>query len=236
MITKDQIAKGESILRLIELIKSVQTKGAEDLSKLNEAIEAVREMFKSDEMTIDTFANISAMQTAGELEPGHMYQTVSTTNSGTVILTALNNNTFATTGYYDGRPAVIDPTTGEVVKYLDALTDPFIGSTTVSSVTNIPVTKSTVIANIATDETVSFTEGLPEGREVYVIAKNDSGSAVTLTFTDSNIETVTVDDGAYAEFSVINIAGDYFVRVGVDQEEVTHEEITADHVNNMLSA
>lgn len=116
--------------------------------------------------------------------------------------------------------------------------DTFIGSNSVVSVENIPVTKSTVVATLPAYSDVpvpvSFAEGLPEGREVYVIAQNASTDPLTLSFTDANVESVVFAPGQRVEFSVINIAGTYYTRVGVDAaagaadvEEISAEEVAA---------
>lgn len=117
-------------------------------------------------------------------------------------------------------------------------TDDFIGSNTVTSTENIPVNKSTVVATISAGGEVSFAEGLPEGREVYVIAQNAGTNPLTLSFTGANVDSVEIAASARAEFSVINIAGTYYVRVGVDVEATGGtdvEEITAEEVAAMFN-
>ncbi len=99
----------------------------------------------------------------------------------------------------------------------DAPTDTFTGSNKVTTVVDVPVTKSTVLAEISASETVSFTSGLPEGKEVYMIVKNTGSEAITLTLpAGANVESLSIDASKTAEVSVINIAGEYFVRAAQD--------------------
>lgn len=140
-------------------------------------------------------------------------------------------------GYTDGsfRINVSRDTKGNLIYWTDdeplaAKTDEFIGTNTVTTVANIPVTKSTVVATVAAGGAVSFAEGLADGREVYVIAQNSGTDPITLTFTDTNVESVELAAGARAEFSVINIAGTYYTHVGVDSAAAAVEEISAEEV------
>lgn len=431
-IQNTSFAKGEAVQKLIEVIARVNNKSVADDAALQVTINEVREMFKTDEMTEDTFENIIALRNANGLEPGHMYKTEY--NGATYIAIADSAGTFMQLGFINGkaalinwadmsatlleelgsgetiipdsilhtmsyeqfcqygdkqpghfyqltdaleedapggtliiwnssysfghiafagynffachhdRPCIYDAKNRVIVKYLDGAktiyqdvvsdyiltpeviagdhlvlnvqetnisvvqnislfynkkgfilelvsilpsvevtieqrsandspisqathtinghktliwtengwltsieqtsgcTDDFIGSNTVSSVENIPVNKSTVVATLAgwSDKPlpVSFAEGLPEGREVYVIAQNASADPFTLSFTDANVETVYFAPGQRIEFSVINIAGTYYVRVGVDKEATGGtdvEEITAEEVAAMFA-
>lgn len=345
-IQNTSFAKGEAVQKLIEVIARVNNKSVADDTALQVAINEVREMFKTDEMTECTMAELNEMVSGSQLEPGHKYKI---TDNDNIIVSAKSAS--ALEGYAVGDSGIykviyedpagysfelvenfhtnvlyrnistdytlkpedfecgklvlnlqivsgiriicpiqlfigkegfalelvgLTPSTeveivqqsanGQPISQMTHIinghktliwtsnswlwtqgqsassTDDFIGSNTVSSVENIPVNKSTVVATLAdwSDKPlpVSFAEGLPEGREVYVIAQNASTDPLTLSFTGANVETVDFAPFQRIEFSVINIAGTYYVRVGVDVEATGGtdvEEITAEEVAAMFN-
>ena len=316
-IKNTSFAKGEAVQKLIEVIARVNNKSVAGDTALQTAIDEVREMFKSDEMTVDTYENIMALAAQGGLEPGHMYTaTIEGTKAsgiakdgssfyrlvfandvpgycsdfenmvftpfvtdvitdvaygqaelgacdkpGLYRITGGSNFTknhqvivmVTTAGIYPHTPREVAFATVEqnhCVGYyhywsdtFTPLDDDFIGTNDVTSIINIPVTKSVVNATITTGGTVSFAPGLKPGREVFVIATNVSGVDIELGFdTIYGLKTIKVEPEQSVEFSCVcaesPTRGSYHIRVTEDIETPTTgepmEEFTADEIRAMF--
>ena len=70
---------------------------------------------------------------------------------------------------------------GEKTKWKLAGGDDFAGTNGVTSLTNVPVNKSTVIADLDSDQALSLAEGLANGREVLIVAHNIGSDDITIT-------------------------------------------------------
>lgn len=131
---------------------------------------------------------------------------------------------------YDPKGKLIYWTDDEAIAPA-ATPDTFTGSNKVTALANIPVNKSTVLVDFEFGGEVSFEPGLADGREVYVVARYNGHDATTVTFPGANVESVTLTPNQRVEFSVISIAGEYFVRVGIDNQL---EEFTADETQKLF--
>jgi len=99
------------------------------------------------------------------------------------------------------------------------------GSTTVNSITNIPVTHSAVLATTNASGALSFAALPSDGYNVHVILYNSSASDISITLpstgnyvcTSSN--NVEVKAGGYAEINILSIVGKGYIKaVGVEEK------------------
>lgn len=134
--------------------------------------------------------------------------------------------------YYTRVPS----TTGAVVD------DNFIGSNEVTTLVGLPVDKSTINAEITTDETLSWSEGLASGREVLCIIHNTGSDTITIGLPENcNTDSIKVGAGEYIEAAVVAIDGTYYTRVSVEEvasgsgSSTEYEEITAADVQAMFN-
>lgn len=312
-IKNTSFAKGEAVQKLIEVIARVNNKSVAGDTALQTAIDEVREMFKSDEMTVDSYENIMALAAQGGLEPGHMYS--ATIEGHNVSCIAKDASSFFSLIMVDDIPCYCDdfeslsatPLLTEVITTVDydsamqritdqgfyriinrtgdyvsdvivlvtqpqlhpehevafatiegahvvgyynymsdtftPLNDDFIGTNDITSIINIPVTKSVVNATITAGGTVSFAPGLKPGREVFVIATNLSGADIELGFdTIHGLKTIKVEPEQSVEFSCVcaesPTRGSYHIRVTESIETPTTgepmEEFTADEIRAMF--
>jgi hypothetical protein len=85
----------------------------------------------------------------------------------------------------------------------------FVGSQTVTTLVNIPVTKSVVYASINSNQALSMNGQVPQGRCIHVLVKSSSASAVTIaipnagTYSPDNETSLTIDAQGRAELNVM---------------------------------
>lgn len=84
-IKNTSFAKGDAVQKLIEVIARVNNKSVADDAALQSAIDEVREMFKTDELTECTTAELNALISGSQLEPGHKYKI---TDNDNIIVSA----------------------------------------------------------------------------------------------------------------------------------------------------
>lgn len=119
--------------------------------------------------------------------------------------------------------------------------DTFVGTNEVTSLANLPVDKSTIKAEISTAQTLSWSEGLPAGREVLAIIHNTGSDNITINLpANCNADSIKIKAGEYIEASLVNIDG-YYTRVSIEEvvtggsgEAIEYEEITAADVQAMF--
>ena len=120
--------------------------------------------------------------------------------------------------------------------------DTFVGTNEVTSLTNLPVDKSTIKAEISTVQTLSWSEGLPAGREVLAIIHNTGSDNISINLpANCNADSIKIKAGEYIEASLVNIDG-YYTRVSIEEvvtggsgEAIEYEEITAADVQAMFN-
>ena len=93
-----------------------------------------------------------------------------------------------------------------------------VGSTTVSSVSSIPVTHRAVLATISANSVLSFAALPVNGYEVHVIIRNSGSSTISVTLPSSGSyictadTTINISSGGYGEVNLLNINGTGYVR------------------------
>lgn len=250
---KNEFAKGDALAKLIELIgadnKAFKAQDAELLSAINE----VRDMFNTDELTVCTWAEIVASAEAGQLEPGHAYKINHTVSFDdielvNIIVTAKSNTALKTIAVADNYLVHFNKVDeihdaihfDDLVKLIvEASKGPFAGSNDVSDLSNLPITKSTVDVWVDGDGALSWSNGLMDGREVLAVIHNTGDNDITITLPEnSNVETLKIPAGDYGEFAVVSVNGTYYTRAAVsedsDNKEV-YEEITAQDIQAMFA-
>ena len=266
-MNSNAFAKGDALAKLIELIgadnKAFKAQDAELMASINE----VREMFNTDELTVCSEDELVRIVNDGKLEPGHAYMIddegklfdgVTLTN---ITVTAKTNDALQQFAISDDYLVHIDEyiaDTGEgihifnIIKFDDLVKlvtegskDSFFGSNKIKGLSSVPVDKSTVEANLwqVGDQTLSWAEGLEDGREVLLIAHNLDETDINIILPDNCNEAVlTIPAGEYSEISVINVDGTYYTRVpsatsasGGTGEGPVYEEITAADVQAMFA-
>lgn len=89
------------------------------------------------------------------------------------------------------------------------------GYNTSSSISNLPINKQSVICTISASGTLGLQDMIPEGRELHVIIKNTSSSAITITIPSTMInvmgENLKIDGNSYGELNILS-CGSYYVR------------------------
>ena len=91
------------------------------------------------------------------------------------------------------------------------------GSITVSSISNIPVTHRAVLATVSGSGTLSFASLPSVGCEVHVIIKNNGSSTISIALPSSgsyictSVDTIFIENGKYGEANVLNINGTGYV-------------------------
>lgn len=98
------------------------------------------------------------------------------------------------------------------------LANTVIGTTTTSSITNIPVTNRTVLATISADANLGFAALPAEGFEVHVIIHNSSSNLITITLPSSgnyictNSDILDVKGSGYAEVNIVTVNNKGYIR------------------------
>lgn len=255
-------AKGDALAKLIELIgadnKAFKAQDAELMASINE----VREMFNTDEFTSCTLEDFYNLYDTGKIEAGHKY----------CITSAIPSDNIANTLYASFKNIVIIGAPGgkcfglaiastgvalvkgwaehdakvtyfATVEMLAKVATAYGHSNTVDTLANIPVNATTVVANISTDQTLSWAPNLWMGLEVVCLINNIGTEDVNIILPDNCNEAVlTIPAGEYSEISVINVDGTYYTRVpsttpasGGTGESPVYEEITAADVQAMFA-
>lgn len=249
-MNKNAFAKGEALQRLIELIGADKKALVNRDAELTALIEEVREMFKSDELTECTWDELVGFATAGELEPGHAYKINHTVTVGdkeltALIVTAKSESTLETIAIADDHLVHISDSGTETMVHdaihfddlvkliIEGSKDSFAGTNNATSITDLPVDKSTVDVQVSADGTLSWAEGLEDGRDVLAIIHNTGDQDIAIILPDnSNAGVVTIPAGEYTEASVVSIDGTYYTRVPI--YGVEYDEITSDNVQAMF--
>lgn len=244
-MNSNAFAKGDALAKLIELIgadnKAFKAQDAELLSAINE----VREMFNSDELTVCSWDELAGLASAGQLEPGHAYKineeiTVDGKNLVNLIVQAKSNTELKTVAIADGYLVHIKNEGYDAIHFDDLVKlitegskDPFTGSIATTNLSNLPVTKSTVNVEVSADGTLSWAEGLEAGQEVLAVIHNTGGTDINIILPDnSNEDVLTIPAGEYSEVSVVNVNGTYYTRVPsttgavVDDDFIGSNEVT----------
>lgn len=121
--------------------------------------------------------------------------------------------------------------------------DDFFGTNEVSDLANLPVNKSSIKADVSTNQTLSWSEGLAAGRDVLCVIHNTSSSEITIGLPDNcNVDSIKIKAGEYGEVSLASLAGSYYTRAAVEETisgeanpSVEYEEITAEDVIAMFN-
>lgn len=89
------------------------------------------------------------------------------------------------------------------------------GYSTSPSISILPVDKQSVICTISASGTLGLYDIIPEGRELHVIIKNTSSSAITITIPSTMINVMggnlQIDGNSYGELNILS-CGSYYVR------------------------
>lgn len=254
-MNSNAFAKGDALAKLIELIgadnKAFKAQDAELMASINE----VREMFNTDELTVCSWDELVGYATAGQLEPGHAYKINHTIEHdgkslANLVLQAKSNSEIETIAIADGYFVhIVDMQIHDAIAFDDLVKlivegskNSFAGTNSVTTLTNLPVDKSTINAEISTDQALSFDAGLGLGQEVLCIIHNTGGATINIELPENCNETsLKIAAGEYGEVAVSNVGGTYYHRVATDVEipEFTggdeYEEITADDIADMFA-
>lgn len=134
-LNNEHFVKGDALARLIELI-------SKDKQTMNLAIDELREMFKSDELTTCFWADIYELMASRGLEPGHKYNIVDTydfnnTHMDGCVFMALTESRLETIGvgpdcfiHIKLRPNEDSYELHDIIKFDDIVTKLSIGSVT----------------------------------------------------------------------------------------------------------
>lgn len=110
-MNSNAFVKGEALAKLIELVgsgqKALDAKDAEIVALIDE----VREMFKSDEQTIVTHAELLDLMSNADIEPGHKYA-VSDDNA---YITGATTSTLEPIGIVNDKLSEVTIKDGDVV-------------------------------------------------------------------------------------------------------------------------
>lgn len=92
------------------------------------------------------------------------------------------------------------------------------GHNSVTSVTNIPVTKRLVIATISSDSTFSLSSVPKDGQEVHIIVHNTNSNDISITmpsgsgYINMSDDTLTVAANSYADINVLFDGTNMYIR------------------------
>lgn len=92
------------------------------------------------------------------------------------------------------------------------------GSNSVTTLTNIPVTKRLCFATVSASASLTMNGMIANGREVHIIIKNDSSADITVTMPTSSTyihlgdSFFTVPAGGYAELNIISNGSKHYTR------------------------
>ena len=124
----------------------------------------------------------------------------------------------ATNTYLSKTDASNTYATKTSVSAATSLTDFMTGSNTVTSLSNIPITKRLVIANVSGGQSFNLSGNtLANGREIHIIINNNSSSDITISFPTSSIykrtaDNVEIKSGSFGEINVISDGSTIYIR------------------------
>ena len=247
-------AKGDALAKLIELIGADNKAFKAQDAELLVAIDEVRDMFNTDELTVlNLWSELQTLAQAGNLEPGHKYKlkqgiTIRGIKLVNIIVSAKSNSELESLAVADGCLVYMAPNGAftNAVRISDLMKlvtegskDSFAGTNDVDTLTDLPVNKSTINAEVSTDQALSWEEDLESGREVLVVIHNTGNSDINITLPENcNEATLTIPAGEYTEASVVSINGTYYTRVPSTSGGtggVAYDEITADDIQAMFA-
>lgn len=143
--------------------------------------------------------------------------------NGTITLggnsiTPITAETHSSAGYLKESAATNTYATKASVSAATSLTDFMTGSNTVTSLSNVPITKRLVIAKVSGGQSFNLSGNtLANGREIHIIINNTSSNNITISFPTSSIYKRTADNveikgGSFGEINVISDGSNIYIR------------------------
>lgn len=91
-----------------------------------------------------------------------------------------------------------------------------LSATTVSSVSNLPTSYQVVVANISSNQTLTFGSFDNNNREIHVLIRNTGSSDITVTMSNQYIiggdSELLIEAGSYGEVNCVKVDSSIFVR------------------------
>ena len=194
---EERTKKAESA---ISLLNTLDTERGKEIQTLNNSVNDNAKSIVTNSSTINTINGIVN---------GHTKSISTNTTDISTLKKRIKENSDA---------IAAEKTRAEGQEALKLDKDHFEGFNEINTLTNIPVNKRLVFANISGNSQISFSSVPASGQEIHVIVKNTAKNTLTIpipnsgTFISTGTDSMVIPSGSYGEINVVSNGIKLYIR------------------------